>query len=953
MASESTLKPVFLGWKRPLLPLAAEWLWRAYPARDQWDLSQVTIVLPGRRAKRQFADLLTQFANQHGRTLEGPLIITTGGLPERLYKPTDPIANEMEQTLAWCQVLRAAPSDSLTPLVATPPPATPIAPWLELAGAVRRLHEELASEHYSFGDVAAELAAETPQEMPRWLLLDKLATSYEQTLASVGRSDPYAQRRRAADAKICQSPGDVVVIGAVDLNKSIRAMIEEIAPSVSILVGAPPEESDLFDEWGCVVSQAWIDRTLEIDERQLVPATDAEDQAIATSRIVSDWRSQFELDQITIGITDEAMIAPISQQLVVDGIDAHAELGEPLIRSAPARLLSLVVDYIQNRSFRAFSSLVRHADLHAMLSADLSSNAAEGDAPAASGNWLIALDRLRSEHFPLRTSDPLPTAAADRELVGRLIAAVDQWLQPLLASDAGGEVRLADWCDAVHTILASVYDTRRKSLRGVWQKRLGQALAAIDSAIDRLSSVPQQLELALPSGTIAEMLVAQIAEVRLHQPSAADKIELVGWLDLALDTSDALCVVGLNEPFVPESVVADPFLPGGLRHRLKIADNDQRYARDAYALSLMLHSRSASRLIVGRASADGSPTPPSRLLAACSPQTAATRTLRLLEELPPRPAVASIWTTDQSSSDLPIPVPTAYDPPTILSVTAFGDYLRCPYRFYLRHIAKLRPLDDTVVELAANQFGNLIHDALEEFGKTGPKHSTDLHEVEACLLDVASDLGRQRYGEHPSAPVRLQITSALNRLKLVAQRQVERTHQGWQLWAAERQVDVQDNAVLMVDGSPFGLKGRIDRIDYHPDNDRWAVIDYKTHAHDPFKKHYKKTTDEWIDLQLPLYRHMLSALGIEADRDSVQLGYFNIGERQADVRVNIAEFTPQLYASADIAAADVVRGVREGRFVANPDAATNFDDYAVICQTGSIEHLFADQEEDALEETQA
>ncbi|QDV69357.1 ATP-dependent helicase/deoxyribonuclease subunit B [Rosistilla carotiformis] len=953
MASGSSLQPIFLGWNQPLLPLAAEWLWNAYPPTDQWDLSALTIVLPGRRATRQFGDMLTRFAAARNRTLAAPIIITTGGLPERLYQPTAPIANEMEQTLAWCQVLRAAPSASLEPLIANPPPQTPIAPWLELAGAVRRLHEELASEHFSFGDVANALAKETPAETPRWELLEKLANAYDATLQAVGRSDPYSQRRHATSGHLCQAPGDVIVVGAVDLNKSIRTMIEAIAPRVAILVGAPESEADVFDQYGCVLPTAWTKRTLQITDEQLVPATDAEDQAVATGQIISGWRAQFQLDQITIGITDEAMIAPVSQQLATQGIDVHAELGDPLIRSAPARLLSLIVDYIQTRSYRALSSLVRHADLHAMLTADLTSTAPDGEASAAYGNWLVCLDRLRSEHFPLRTTDPIPVAATDRELVGRLITTVDRWLEPLLVNESAAEIQLTDWCNAIRTTLDTVYSKRRQNLRGSWQQKLGQALVAIDAAIDRLSSVPQPLELSLPSGTIAEMLLAQIADVRLHHPANPDTIELVGWLDLALDTNEALCVVGLNEPFVPESVVADPFLPGGLRHRLKIADNDQRYARDAYALSLMMHSRPAVRWIVGRASAEGSPTPPSRLLAACSADVAATRTLRLLDELPPRPVVASIWSTDQATSNLPIPVPCDYNPPSILSVTAFGDYLRCPYRFFLRHIAKLRPLDDTVVELAANQFGNLIHDALEEFGKDGPKHSTNHDEVEGFLLDAASDLARQRYGDRPSAPVRLQITSALNRLKLVAKRQVERTQQGWLLWAAERQVDVQHNAVLMVDGTPFGLKGRIDRIDYHPDDDRWAVIDYKTHAHDPFKKHYKKSTDEWIDLQLPLYRHMLSALEIHADRDLVQLGYFNIGEKESDVRVNIAEFTPALYASADVAAADVVRGVREGRFIANPDAATNYDDYAVICQTGSIEHLFTDQDEDALEETQA
>ena len=277
-----------------------------------------------------------------------------------------------------------------------------------------------------------------------------------------------------------------------------------------------------------------------------------------------------------------------------------------------------------------------------------------------------------------------------------------------------------------------------------------------------------------------------------------------------------------------------------------------------------------------------------------------------------------------------------YTPPTVLSVTAFGDYLRCPYRFYLRHIAGTRPLEDRQIEMAANQFGNLIHDTLEAFGKDGPKHSTNLQQVTEAILDTATDLARRRFGEQPSAPVRLQINSAISRLEFVAKQHVERAKAGWLLQAAEMAVEVDDNAFLVVDGERFGLKGRIDRVDYNEQQDMYAVIDYKTHKHRPEKKHFSHKTQRWIDLQLPLYRHMLRAIGVHAEDEYVQLGYFNIGEREQDVRVNIANFSQQQYELADQQAAEVVRGVRTGQFEPNPDAATNFDDYAVLCQTGVI-----------------
>ena len=425
---------------------------------------------------------------------------------------------------------------------------------------------------------------------------------------------------------------------------------------------------------------------------------------------IDQWEETFNREDITIGITDEATIAYVSEQLAISNIASYAELGEPLIRTAPGRLLSLVVAFVQHRTFSTLSSLVRHADVYRMLSAEFQ------DEP----HWLSSLDQLQAEHFPVSTTEPLPAESVGRQTVQELLAKIDAWLEPILDD----EQELASWCSGVQAVVNSVYDSRVMDLAESWRQSTVRALVLIEQAIERMATVTSTLQQSLPTATASELLIAQIADSRIREEPSEEQMQLVGWLDLALDTSKAMCVVGLNEPFVPESIVADPFLPGRLRHKLQLYDNDQRFARDAYALSVIVSSRPECRLVVGRTSADGSPTPPSRLLAACSPKVAANRTKMLLDRLPARPPMRSEWTTDESSSNLPIPIPANYETPKALSVTAFGDYLRCPYRFFLRHVAKLRPLDDTSKEMAANQYGNLVHDTLESFGLTGPKHST-------------------------------------------------------------------------------------------------------------------------------------------------------------------------------------------------------------------------------------
>ena len=56
------------------------------------------------------------------------------------------------------------------------------------------------------------------------------------------------------------------------------------------------------------------------------------------------------------------------------------------------------------------------------------------------------------------------------------------------------------------------------------------------------------------------------------------------------------------------------------------------------------------------------------------------------------------WLMDQSKAkaaqSFPIPMPVGSKPLEKLSVTYFKEFLKCPYRFYLSRIMKLRPMSD-------------------------------------------------------------------------------------------------------------------------------------------------------------------------------------------------------------------------------------------------------------------
>ena len=318
----------------------------------------------------------------------------------------------------------------------------------------------------------------------------------------------------------------------------------------------------------------------------------------------------------------------------------------------------------------------------------------------------------------------------------------------------------------------------------------------------------------------------------------------------------ALIIAGMHDGVVPESVNADAFLPNSLRGQLGMMDNDRRYARDMYAMQVALTTRQELRIVVGRRDASGDPLVPSRLLTACKLAELPSRVLHLVDgsqtDIPVR--AKTLLSGKSTGAGLSIPRPETVRPPTRISVTAFREYLRCPYRFYLKHVLKLRSESDDLSEMDAPQFGNLIHDTLALLeGDIG--RSSDVDEVTEFLVSNLQTLATETFGANPAAAVLIQIEQAEQRLRNFAVEQAKRAADGWEIRYVETGVEASDG-LKIGHGGELNLIGRIDRVDFHPETNRWAIWDYKTSdkAKAPVTAHWSKK-DGWIDLQLPLYRY--------------------------------------------------------------------------------------------------
>jgi RecB family exonuclease len=278
-----------------------------------------------------------------------------------------------------------------------------------------------------------------------------------------------------------------------------------------------------------------------------------------------------------------------------------------------------------------------------------------------------------------------------------------------------------------------------------------------------------------------------------------------------------------------------------------------------------------------------------------------------------------------------IPPPTLEQTPlTSLRVTAFRDYLACPYRFYLRHVLRLGEIDDRAPEMDALAYGSLAHTVLEQFGQSDVADATEAEAINTFINDTLSALASSRFGRDARPAVRVQIEQLRERLRRFADHQAAMARDGWRIRPdlLEKQLDAE----IDIDGEPFTVTGTIDRIDEHPQLG-FRLLDYKTSdAGDaPERTHFQR--QRWVDLQLPLYRALVAPRGI----DRVALGYVNLPKDADRAGLKLAGWTVDDLADADGVRDWVIGQVRGQRFwPPNEDPPVYADDYRRIAADAAM-----------------
>ncbi len=881
-----SLERIFLGWTQRPLDAAVAYLAQTYGTQHTWDMSEVVVVVPGGRVGRRLQEHLAIAAERHALALSPPLITTVGQLPELLYAPRRPFAHPLVQTLAWAEALRQSPREWLTALTPQLPEAEDTVSWMQLGQVLRRLHRELASDRLNFAQVLeqADRDFEDFREHDRWDALARIQNRYLSLLDDLELWDRQTARLVAIDRHECRFNGQLVLLGTVDLNRTMRRMLDDVSGAVTALVFAPQEKAETFDEHGCLLPEAWCQAALPLKDEHLRVVESIDDQVIAGVEFVAEIANELPADSVTIGVPDESLVPTVQRYFSAHGVTTRFGPGRLVSRSGPLRLLSAVAAWLGSRTYSDFAALVRHPDLAAYL-----------DARAPVIDWLAQLDDYYQRHLPDRwgtwwgSSSSAGCARKITEDVERCLRGFTKRRKPLV-----------DWKTPIAQLFQTLFQDRTLDHDQL------TALRATREVMESWDEIPDPLLPRLHAADAIQLLIESLGDQRVPEDHLPDAVEILGWLELPYDDAEGLVVLNVNEGVIPQSLNADMFLPNRLRTLLGLDDNQRRLARDLYSARLIIQSRDHVRFVAGRTTREGDPLIPSRILFADSAETVARRVIRFYEN-PDATARPTLFAGDPDVILEP-PEPGRVGDFDQISVTQFRAYLACPYRFYLQHIAKLRSVDDRLAEMDAPSFGTLLHDVLQRFGDSPEKDSSD-PDVIRDVLDAELDaLATRRFGDHPLPAVRIQLEQIRARLYAFAEIQAARAAAGWKI----EHTEVGDaGMVWQVDGKPIHIVGRVDRVDYHPSTGRYAVFDYKSgeQARRPEQTHMRR--DEWIDLQLPLYRHLVVPLGIEGP---VDLGFIALPKDIQSTAMLVASWTPEQLAKADDVARDVIRKIRDSKF---------------------------------------
>jgi ATP-dependent helicase/nuclease subunit B len=576
----------------------------------------------------------------------------------------------------------------------------------------------------------------------------------------------------------------------------------------------------------------------------VIEADNDEEEALAIALIMRESLEEENGTESTALITpDPALARRVKSRLRRWNVEVDYSQGEPLEETPLGAFLTAIMDCAQDpQSAKALSVLCKHplTALGQVLG-------------ALKTKWATHEFRMRSEREPPKLID------------FSTVEKIGQALKPLIDCETANAVTWAQALTQAAEQMASTDEVAGAAR--LWVEDAGEKAASLMEGLIAHGENLPDMDIAAFAKLLASLMRGKVVRARY---GTDPRLAILGPLEARMLDYGKVILGGLNEGVWPSAPSVEPFLSRGMRKTLGLSLPERRFGLSAHDFAALA---SNPDVIITRAKrSDDGPKVASRwlwrlqtLMAGALGEDAAKEGLsgankylhwaRALDYVAPK---------DVQPAERPEPTPpkeARWPKKRKLSITQIKTWIRDPYSIYARHVLALNPLSELDADLDVRDYGNAIHEGLENFAQAYPKNLPK--QAQQKLIEFfETAMSARGYEDYDIAKegARLEKISVQ-----IVEWMAERRAHGWAMRKTEARVDYKFEA------QDFTLTGYADLIEKGPLG--YAVTDYKTGAPSTVK-----VVKAGFDPQLPLTAYILAQGGVEGQgADKVeQLNYVRI-----------------------------------------------------------------------------
>ena len=362
----------FFDWNEPFLPQVADSLVERNRRRTQLDLSKVAVVLPGGRAGRRLLELLVLESENERLAFSPPQFLTPGRLSD-FFKPIaaqdDKIwISDSVSELLWTRAVsdRRELLREVYPLLtfSLESDETIDEELRTFGNSLMALDRELSGWTLSFEDVSIENRSFLDADgANRW---KNFAAIHDRYLALVDghgfrdRSEWLRSFNSIEDLQPC-SFDSIVVAGVPELNGAQSKLLDLLAESVVVeyWIFAPKEERDRFHRQGTVLTEAWSERPILIDDDRIHIVENSFEEIGCAIRSIELDASDYASEDVVVGVNDKTIVPELQARLLGVGVASRYAESRPIKRTIPYKVLEATAKLLGDPNHTALSKWLR------------------------------------------------------------------------------------------------------------------------------------------------------------------------------------------------------------------------------------------------------------------------------------------------------------------------------------------------------------------------------------------------------------------------------------------------------------------------------------------------------------------------------------------------------------------------------------------------------------------